>query len=146
MAQDLHMEDIRDDQRTTSEEETRRSSRNRTVSSTPSEPTGKNIPQKRAASSPQSTRTLRPQRDDRQNGSGADPVAEAMKPLTDEERRNWKGWVELESDPVGFVCIGPLLSNLTRSLLTTATDSLTRHCSISYYERMGLRMQESTKF
>lgn len=30
----------------------------------------------------------------------ADPVAEAMKPLTDEERQNWKGWVELESDPV----------------------------------------------
>ncbi len=29
-----------------------------------------------------------------------DPVEEAMKPLTDDERRNWKGWVELESDPV----------------------------------------------
>jgi ubiquitin carboxyl-terminal hydrolase L5 len=27
-------------------------------------------------------------------------VAEAMKPLTNEERMNWKGWVELESDPV----------------------------------------------
>ncbi|PVH71847.1 cysteine proteinase [Cadophora sp. DSE1049] len=32
----------------------------------------------------------------------ADPVAEAMKPLTDEERQNWKGWVELESDPALF--------------------------------------------
>jgi ubiquitin carboxyl-terminal hydrolase L5 len=24
----------------------------------------------------------------------------AMKPLTDEERRDWPGWVELESEPV----------------------------------------------
>ena len=31
-----------------------------------------------------------------------DPIEEAMKPLTDEERRNWKGWVELESDPVSL--------------------------------------------
>lgn len=29
-----------------------------------------------------------------------DPVNEALKPLTDEQRQNWKGWVELESDPV----------------------------------------------
>jgi hypothetical protein len=29
-----------------------------------------------------------------------DAVAEAMKPLTEEERKKWKGWVELESDPV----------------------------------------------
>lgn len=27
---------------------------------------------------------------------------EVSKPLTDEERRAWKGWVELESDPVSF--------------------------------------------
>jgi hypothetical protein len=26
----------------------------------------------------------------------------AMKPLTDEERRSWAGWVELESDPVSY--------------------------------------------
>ncbi|KAH7369914.1 hypothetical protein BKA65DRAFT_487322 [Rhexocercosporidium sp. MPI-PUGE-AT-0058] len=31
-----------------------------------------------------------------------DPVTEAMRPLTDEERQNWKGWVELESDPALF--------------------------------------------
>ena len=144
------MEDGLDDQRTTSEEERRRYSRIGTVSSTPSEPTGKNIPQKRCSSAdttsfPQSTRTLRPHSSDRQNGSGPDAVAEAMKPLTDEERRNWKGWVELESDPVGFLCIGPFLSNLSYSLLTTATDLFTRHCSISYYERMGLRMPESRR-
>ncbi|KAI6709261.1 hypothetical protein JHW43_008208 [Diplocarpon mali] len=32
----------------------------------------------------------------------ADPAEEAMRPLTDEERRAWKGWVELESDPALF--------------------------------------------
>jgi ubiquitin carboxyl-terminal hydrolase L5 len=32
--------------------------------------------------------------------STTQPMEEAMKPLTDDERRNWKGWVELESDPV----------------------------------------------
>ncbi|TVY36027.1 Ubiquitin carboxyl-terminal hydrolase isozyme L5 [Lachnellula subtilissima] len=107
MAQDFHMEDGLDDQRTASEEERRRSSRIGTVSSAPSEPTGKNIPQKRSSSAdttsfPQSTRTLRPHNSDRQDGSGPDAAAEAMKPLTDEERRNWKGWVELESDPALF--------------------------------------------
>ena len=29
-------------------------------------------------------------------------MEEAMKPLTDEERQNWKGWIELESEPVGL--------------------------------------------
>lgn len=29
-----------------------------------------------------------------------DLVKKALQPLTDEERRNWPGWVELESDPV----------------------------------------------
>jgi len=29
-----------------------------------------------------------------------DPMGAAMKPLTDEERRAWPGWVELESEPV----------------------------------------------
>lgn len=30
----------------------------------------------------------------------SNPLDEAMKPLTEEEKRNWKGWVELESEPV----------------------------------------------
>jgi len=30
-------------------------------------------------------------------------VAEALKPLTNEERMKWKGWVELESDPVSLL-------------------------------------------
>lgn len=29
-----------------------------------------------------------------------DPEIEAWKPLTDDDRKNWKGFVELESDPV----------------------------------------------
>lgn len=32
----------------------------------------------------------------------SDSVAAAMEPLTDEERQNWLGWVELESDPVSL--------------------------------------------
>lgn len=45
-----------------------------------------------------STRNLRKRKDP--PTSMFDPATEAMKPLTDEERHNWKGWVELESDPV----------------------------------------------
>jgi ubiquitin carboxyl-terminal hydrolase L5 len=49
-----------------------------------------------------------PQRNLRQRKSAApknvlDPVETAMKPLTEEERRSWKGWVELESDPVSVL-------------------------------------------
>lgn len=29
-----------------------------------------------------------------------DPIEEAMRPLTVEEREGWKGWIELESEPV----------------------------------------------
>ncbi|KAH8819597.1 hypothetical protein F5884DRAFT_761145 [Xylogone sp. PMI_703] len=32
----------------------------------------------------------------------ADLLEQAMRPLTDEERQNWQGWVELESDPALF--------------------------------------------
>lgn len=31
-----------------------------------------------------------------------DPIEAVMKPLTEEERGKWKGWVELESDPVRY--------------------------------------------
>ncbi|PQE13305.1 hypothetical protein CJF31_00008297 [Rutstroemia sp. NJR-2017a BVV2] len=30
----------------------------------------------------------------------AEVIEEALRPLTDEERNTWKGWCELESDPV----------------------------------------------
>lgn len=32
--------------------------------------------------------------------SESEIIEEAMKPLTDDERKAWKGWCELESDPV----------------------------------------------
>jgi ubiquitin carboxyl-terminal hydrolase L5 len=105
------MDDARDEQpAAAAEEERRRSSRIRAVSSTPSEAADQNIPQKRGTSvdvdSPQQPkRTLRRRNSDKQNGTGADPIDEAMKPLTDEERRNWKGWVELESDPVSYCAL-----------------------------------------
>ena len=130
MAQDLHMDDARDDQSTAGEEERRRSSRIRAVSSTPSEPVEKIIPQKRGTSvdtnsPPLPKRTLRQRNSDRQNGTGADPIEEAMKPLTDEERRNWKGWVELESDPVGFWPLSvPYPISSVHILLPQLTNSL----------------------
>jgi ubiquitin carboxyl-terminal hydrolase L5 len=45
-------------------------------------------------------RSLRKRKSNGHHGNALAPVEEVMKPLTDEERRNWKGWVELESDPV----------------------------------------------
>ena len=43
------------------------------------------------------------------NGPGSDPAKEAMKSLTEEELKSWKGWVELESDPVGTQGLLPLM-------------------------------------
>ncbi|RDL32468.1 uncharacterized protein BP5553_08924 [Venustampulla echinocandica] len=48
------------------------------------------------------TRTLRKRKDPVSTNDDSGAVMEAMKPLTDEERRSWKGWVELESDPALF--------------------------------------------
>lgn len=44
----------------------------------------------------------RNRKDSKAKGSVPDPMEAAMKPLTDEERRSWPGWVELESEPVSF--------------------------------------------
>jgi len=90
-------------------EERRRSSRIRVAFSTPSEAPQKNIPQKRDNSVENSTepnspkRSLKIRKSDVPNGAGSDPIEESMKPLEDEERQNWKGWVELESDPVCYL-------------------------------------------
>jgi len=51
---------------------------------------------------PLSNRCLRKRKNEGHNRASPDAMEGAMKPLTDEERRNWKGWVELESDPVRF--------------------------------------------
>lgn len=39
----------------------------------------------------------------------SDIVEKALEPLTDEERRNWPGWVELESDPVRLILTAVIL-------------------------------------
>ena len=49
------------------------------------------------------SRRLRRRKSGISNGLASDPVQEAMKPLTEVERKAWKGWVELESDPVGLL-------------------------------------------
>ncbi|PBP16855.1 putative ubiquitin carboxyl-terminal hydrolase protein [Diplocarpon rosae] len=49
--------------------------------------------------SPVGARKLRKRK---QSMATADLAEEAIRPLTDEERRAWKGWVELESDPALF--------------------------------------------
>jgi hypothetical protein len=69
-----------------------------------------------------SQRSLRKRKSNGHHGNALDPVEEAMRSLTDEERRNWKGWVELESDPV---CI-PQTYNISSHvlfLLISQTDS-----------------------
>ena len=53
-------------------------------------------------STPSTRRRLR-HRSEVRNLVESDSVAAAMEPLTDEERQNWLGWVELESDPVSLV-------------------------------------------
>lgn len=61
-------------------------------------------------------RCLRKRNGNVHHGNALDPVEEVMKPLTDEERRNWKGWVELESDPVCIHSI-PLIFYSVRSAI-----------------------------
>jgi hypothetical protein len=52
-------------------------------------------------STPSKRRRLR-RRSEVPSVAESDLVAAAMEPLTDEERQNWPGWVELESDPVNL--------------------------------------------
>ena len=49
---------------------------------------------------PVNQRNLRKRKINVQTSTTFGPDQEAIKPLTDEERRNWTGWVEHESDPV----------------------------------------------
>jgi hypothetical protein len=65
-----------------------------------------------------------------------DPI-EAMKPLTDEERRNWKGWVELESDPVSL--------SIRRFIHTKLIQNFYRLYSTTSYGHMALRTSKCRK-
>jgi ubiquitin carboxyl-terminal hydrolase L5 len=72
--------------------------------STPGERSPPHTPQETADKDDQdpasSKRTgLRRKREDPKEPD-PNPMEAAMKPLTDEERRSWPGWVELESEPV----------------------------------------------
>jgi ubiquitin carboxyl-terminal hydrolase L5 len=51
---------------------------------------------------PSTNRQLRP-RSEVSSVVESDLIASAMEPLTSEERRDWPGWVELESDPVRLI-------------------------------------------
>jgi ubiquitin carboxyl-terminal hydrolase L5 len=68
----------------------------------------------------------------------SDIIEKALQPLTDEERRNWPGWVELESDPVRLILVyrhlGPTKTNYSRASLTT------------YYDNTALRTSKFRKF
>lgn len=73
--------------------------------------------------SPVPQRSLRQRRSAVPNGPVLDPVEEGMKPLTDEERQNWAGWVELESDPVSTSCLQhPYKMKHPREMLQSRTD------------------------
>jgi ubiquitin carboxyl-terminal hydrolase L5 len=48
------------------------------------------------------------------NGNFSDPVEEAIRPLTEGERQSWKGWIELESDPVSTLSLLPLINENLR--------------------------------
>ena len=62
------------------------------------------------AESPVPPRKYRRRKSAVSNGNFSDPVEEAIRPLTEGERQSWKGWVELESDPVSTLSLLPLTS------------------------------------
>jgi ubiquitin carboxyl-terminal hydrolase L5 len=62
------------------------------------------------AESPVPPRKFRRRKSAVSNGNFSDPVEEAIRPLTEGERQNWKGWVELESDPVSTLSLLPFIT------------------------------------
>jgi len=69
--------------------------------------------------------------------AGDDPMIAAMKPLTDEERQNWKGWVELESNPVGIFCPKNIY---IYTLSEQGVNSVLRNSLVTFYENMAPKM------
>lgn len=65
------------------------------IQTTPSDPAQAIVPQTR--------RSGRSRRAEAATNAGH-AMDEVMTPPSDEERREWNGWVELESDPVGVKC------------------------------------------
>ena len=79
---------------------------------------------------------LRRKREEPREPDG-DPMGAAMKPLTDEERRSWPGWVELESEPVSSLSF---LSLLIYTVPRRKLIGMLRHSSITFYESTASKM------
>ena len=69
------------------------------------------------ANSPVSPRKFRRGKSSVANGNFSDPVEEAIRPLTEGERQSWKGWIELESDPVITLGLLPLINENLRVIV-----------------------------
>ena len=112
----------------------------RSTRSTPV-PSVKDTPQAETQSpkeeSPVPSRSLRRRKSAVSNGIISDPVEEAMKALTEEERQNWKGWVELESDPVSICdsCLSRMKFPGIQGLIANI-----RLFSVTFYEHMASEM------
>jgi ubiquitin carboxyl-terminal hydrolase L5 len=74
------------------------------------------------ANSPVSPRKFRRGKSAVANGNFSDPVEEAIRPLTEGERQSWKGWIELESDPVSTLGLLPLINENLRVIVAFATN------------------------
>jgi len=92
------------------------------------------------------SRSLRRRKSGVSNGTASDPVQEAMKPLTEAERKAWKGWVELESDPVGFLALLPFAGRFHGQVWHSITNSHLRLFSATFYGHTGPRMSRSRRF
>jgi hypothetical protein len=95
----------------------RRSTRNRQSSSAPSDNYhSANSSQKRISPSDDEPPKKRPQRTRKPRATTTVEAelsaAEGLKPLTNEERMTWEGWVDLESDPVSLYFIRTISSTL----------------------------------
>lgn len=99
-------------------------------------------------STPDTGRRLR-RRSEASSVFETDIVADAMEPLTDEERRNWSGWVELESDPVSPTLLSIAFYNRYICYMETNTNlagvgSLQLHITrVRRQEREGSRSSRS---
>jgi hypothetical protein len=93
----------------------RRSTRNRQVSHAPSDNfSSANSSQKRRSPTNDEPPRKRPQRARKPRPTEVEAelsVEEGLKVLTNGERMSWKGWVELESDPVSFHLLHTTMSD-----------------------------------
>jgi len=70
-------------------------------SKTPRTPSSRMSPQPPVDDTPVTQRGLR-KRKNVETKNPSDSIEDALRPLTAEERLEWKGWIEIESDPVSM--------------------------------------------